>query len=190
MEAATLYDLLAGLLEYPREDYFERVALCLEAFQGSEATHALLDEFARRIAGLSTEELQELYVQSFDLNPGGSLDVGWHLFGENYERGAFLVKMREQLRRFSLPESSELPDHLGHVLAALGRMEPEEGAEFAAGCVFPALDKMRAGLGRKENPFAIVLESVVRLLESQHPRPAESLVGTPALRVLNDGGLE
>ena len=177
METATHYDLLANLLEYPREDYYERLAQCLEAFENSQPdTAALLEEFARRIAGLSTEELQELYVQSFDLNPSGSLDVGWHLFGENYERGAFLVKMREQLRRFSLPESSELPDHLGHVLAVLARMEPEEAAGFAAGCVFPALDKIREGLGKNKNPFAIVLESVARLLESRYGRPAESLV--------------
>ena len=91
-----------------------------------------------------SKELQELYAATFDLDPHCSLEVGWHLFGENYERGEFLVKMRVELRRLGVGESTELPDHLTHALAALGRMEPQEAAEFATACLFPALDKMCA----------------------------------------------
>ena len=186
MEAAAIYDFLADLLRYPGEDYPQRTARCAQALAAKERNAAsLLTEFSLRTGELTTEGLQELFTQTFDLDPPCSLEVGWHLFGENYERGAFLVRMRQQMRRFALEESSELPDHLTHVLGVLGRMEPEEAGEFAAACVFPALDKMRAGLAGKNNPFENVLEAIVRLLESRYTRLApENASDTPVLRVL------
>ena len=75
---------------------------------------------------------QELYVQTFEFNPACTLELGWHLFGENYERGEFLVRMRDLLRRHGIAESTELPDHLTHVLALVGRLDHEEAAELAA----------------------------------------------------------
>lgn len=190
MEAALICDLLAGLLEYPREDYARRVARALEALERLQPdAAALLAEFSRRIEGLSTEGLQELYTRTFDLDPVCTLEVGWHLFGENYERGAFLVKMRQQLRRFALPESSELPDHLTHVLPVLGRMQTAEAGELA-GCVFPALDKMRAALEGKNDPFEKVLEAIARHLESRHARlPLENSPAAAVLRVWEARGL-
>ena len=183
MEAATIYDLLAGLLEYPGDDYRERLARCAQALAAAQPdAAAVLEEFARGIENLSTEQLQELFTRTFDLDPVCSLEVGWHLFGENYERGEFLVKMRQQLRRFGLRESVELPDHLTHVLAVLGRMEPEEADEFANACAYPALDKMRAGWQEKANSFAKVLESAARLMEARHPR--RTLANAPAGPVL------
>ena len=192
METATIFDLLAALLEYPGEDYRARAAACapaLERVQPDAAT--LLAEFSRRIAALSTEELQELYTQTFDLDPANSLDVGWHLFGENYARGEFLVKMRRLLRRFALAESTELPDHLPHALVVLGRMDPQEAGEFAQACVFPALEKMRAGFKDKDNPFENVLTAMARLLESRFACvPLENSPAAPQLRVLNAGGAQ
>ncbi len=200
MEATDMFDLLAGLLQYPGEDYHERTARCVRAEAAAFAAEVptpcvgtrpapLLAEFSRRIGKLSTEALQELYTQTFDLNPLCSLEVGWHLYGENYDRGAFLVKMRQQLRRFGLRESSELPDHLTHALAVLGRMEGEEAGEFAVACVLPALAKMRAGLnGPSEechNPFAYVLEAIARVLQSRHAHmPLTNRRNAAVLRVL------
>lgn len=185
-----IYNLLARLLEYPGEDYPKRVARCAQVLAEDGAdTAALLEEFSRRLGDLSTEELQELYTRTFDLNPVCSLEVGWHLFGESYERGDFLVKMRQELRRHGLVESAELPDHLTHVLAVLGRMPPADADRLVA-LLFPALDKMRAGFEESDNPFKNVLESITRVVESRHARlqPA-SPPGVPALRVWDERGL-
>ncbi|MBI3669601.1 MAG: nitrate reductase molybdenum cofactor assembly chaperone [Acidobacteria bacterium] len=191
METHTIYDQLAALLEYPGEDYVQRIERAAQVLaEAQPAAAGLLRSFQEQIRGSSTEELQALFTSTFDLDPVCSLEVGWHLFGEQYERGVFLVKMRQQMRRFALAESTELPDHLTHVLAVLGRMEPEEADEFAAACVHPALDKMRAGLGGKNNPFENVLEAIARLLESRHARGAEeNRPAAPVLRVLDARGL-
>ncbi len=104
----------------------------------------------------------------------------------NYDRGAFLVKMRQELRRYHVRESQELPDHLTHALLLLGNMEPERAADFASACVLPALDKMLAALRDKHNPYESVLKTVVRLLHEYCELPEDAVVAEPetALRVL------
>lgn len=164
-EAAHLYDLLAGLFRYPDGKYGRRIEICRQAFLEAEPeVAALLAEFAARTQELSTEEREELFTSTFDLNPVCTLDLGWHLFGEEFARGRFLVWMREELRRQGLEESTELPDHLTHVLAVLGRMETQPAAEFAAACVLPALEKMLAALAGKNNPYEKLLQAVARLV--------------------------
>jgi nitrate reductase delta subunit len=125
MKGANEFDLLASVVGYPGEQYVTKQVLCLEALAESDPEAAMpLGEFLDKTRGFSLEDLQELYAATFDLDPACSLEVGWHLFGENYERGEFLVKMRGELRRLGVAESTELPDHLTHALAALGHMEP------------------------------------------------------------------
>ena len=190
MSHAELFDSLAALLRYPDESYPRSADACKSALLDEQPEIlALAEDFRRRVSSLSTEDLQELFTQTFDLNPVCSLEVGWHLFGEQYERGEFLVRMRQQLRRFEIPETTELPDHLTHVLSVLGRMEPEEAEEFAGACVYPALDKMSKGLAGKENPFEFVLDLVTRVTESRYKRPAAVAAQPPALRVFQEGEL-
>jgi nitrate reductase delta subunit len=190
MTGANEFDLLASLVGYPGEEYLSKAVLCLEALAESDPEAAVpLGEFLEQTRSFSLEELQELYAATFDLDPACSLEVGWHLFGENYERGEFLVKMRGELRRLGVAESAELPDHLSHALAALGRMEPQEAADFATACLFPALDKIRAALKGKSNPFENVLLAAGRVLEHRYPRPdPETVPAEPAFRILNSGG--
>jgi nitrate reductase molybdenum cofactor assembly chaperone NarJ/NarW len=190
MKGANEFDLLASLLGYPGEEYLGKAVLCLEALAENDPEAAVpLGEFLEQTRSFSVEELQELYAATFDLDPACSLEVGWHLFGENYERGEFLVKMRGELRRLGVAESAELPDHLTHALAALGRMEPQEAADFATACLFPALDKMRAGLKGKSNPFENALLAAGRVLEHRYPRPDPATVpAEPTFRILNSGG--
>ncbi|MCL4523194.1 MAG: molecular chaperone TorD family protein [Acidobacteria bacterium] len=193
METSHTYDSLAALLVYPSADYQHCVTRAVEVLASVDAQGAAsLEHFAEQIRGLSTEELQERFIQTFDMNPSRSLEAGWHLFGENYDRGTFLVKMRQQLRRLGIAESGELPDHITHVLAVLGRMPAGEAEEFAVACVFPALEKMRAGFddNKEGNPFKDVLDALASMLRGQHGDALlDAAAGAPALRVLQGSEL-
>ncbi len=190
MAGANKFELLAGLLRYPTEGYpSQAVHSCEVLAAGAPEIAAPLRKFLEQTRSLSLEDLQVLYTGTFDLDPVCSLEVGWHLFGENYERGEFLVRMRGELRRLGVKESTELPDHLSHALAALGRMEPREAADFTAACLFPALDKMSAGIKGKSNPFEDVLMAAVRLLEVRYPRLEPAMVSAEsAFRILDGEG--
>ena len=117
---------------------------------------------------MSAEELEELYTLTFDINPLCCLEVGWQLFGEEYERGAFLVEMRQLLRDCGVPESTELPDHLEHALAVLERLSQQSAGELAGKSVLPALKKMIGGLAGKENPFENVLQAIESVLQERY----------------------
>ena len=172
-----LLDRLGGLLGYPQSAVDAEVRACAEALAAVDAEAAEhLSAFHRQVQGRSIEDLQELFVNAFDCNPGRALEVGWHLFGEDYKRGSFLVWMRSKLRDFGLPESSELPDHLTHVLAVLGRMETAEADEFAATCVLPVLERMIPGFAKDGNPYENILKSIRRVLNRLHgPGQVQSL---------------
>ena len=133
-----------------------------------------LQEFKKFVEHLTIEEMEELYTRTFDINPVANLEIGWHLYGEQYERGAFLVKMRGLLRTHHIEESAELPDHLTHVLCLLGKMEKAVADEFAAKYLLPALDKILEGFKEQSNPYEHVLRSLKSFIEHQH------LAGVPS----------
>jgi nitrate reductase delta subunit len=65
--------------------------------------------FVSEIEKMGVTDLEEFYTRTFDINPVSALEIGWHLYGEQYERGAFLVKMRELSRTLGVEESTSLP---------------------------------------------------------------------------------
>lgn len=175
-----VYDLLARLLSYPAKEYRLAARACQRLLRESfPETPNHLERFTAHVETASLEELEELFTRTFDLNPVCCLEVGWQLYGEDYNRGSFMVQMRQQMRAHSVPESIELPDHLANLLPLLGRMEPEEAGPLCASSILPALEKMQTGLGGTENPYAEVLAAVRTLLEplaAPYPQPAPPLI--------------
>ncbi len=153
-----LYKSLAGLLEYPRDDFSAHVAACRALARD--------EQFAAFVIGtenLQLAALEELYIQSFDFDPKATLDLGWQLFAEDYNRGLFLAKLRSESRRLNVPETCELPDHLPHVLRLLTRMTPAEAGDFAATCGVPAVEKILAALP-ETNLYRPLIACVLRQL--------------------------
>ena len=186
---ANEFGLLATLFHYPTEGYLDNAVRSFEAL--AAGSHEFIEPFAKfleQVHSLAVEDLQVLYTTTFDLDPVCSLEVGWHLFGENYERGEFLVRMRGELQRLGVKESTELPDHLSHALEALDRMEPDETADFAAACLFPALDKMIAGIKDKSNLFENLLLVATHLLELLYARSTAATRSLEPFHILNSEG--
>lgn len=168
---------IGRLVRYPAAGYAGTLET-LAATVGSASPEAArrLADFGGRIGGLPVGELQELFTRTFDLNPLCALEVGWHLYGDDYARGAFLVRLRQALRRHGIEEGGELPDHLATVLALLPRLDPTEARELVATAVRPALARMRPVLARAESPFEPLLDAIDALLgawttDAQMPRP-------------------
>lgn len=161
-----LYTAIAELLAYPDGGFRERVARCRKLPVDSAAA-AHLAEFDAATCGCDPADLEELYTRTFDFSPSCALELGWHLFGEDYNRGALLVRLRAELARHGIHESCELPDHLTHVLPLLDRMAPDEAARFAPACVAPAVEKILAGLEEKQNPYECVFRCLVAMLHAE-----------------------
>ncbi len=167
-----VYDALAQLVGYPTDDTAAQARQAVvELFGHAPELTGPLDAYAVVVAGRTTTELEEIFTRTFDINPTCALEVGWHLYGEEYMRGAFLVKMHQEQRRLNVSTSDELSDHLSHVLATLARMEPEAGDDFARRCVIPAVTTMTDKLTAAESPYADLLFTIYAVLAHRHATP-------------------
>jgi nitrate reductase assembly molybdenum cofactor insertion protein NarJ len=134
-------------------------------------------EWERLAAALDYPEagppaLQETYVRTFDFDPDLSLDMGWHLYGDRPERGAFLAALRADVAAAGLSEGNDLADFLPTLLRLMARRDAAAAAELA-GRIAPAAERLLERLRAEPNPFVEPLEAVVRALDAsrQEARP-------------------
>ncbi|MCZ7555750.1 MAG: molecular chaperone TorD family protein [Bacteroidia bacterium] len=171
----TVFDDLAVLFAYPTAETEKALVRTLLCFSGAEVherypeTHRALREFAVAVGQLSPTELEELYTRTFDINPSASLELGWHLYGERYERGAFLVLMRQQLREYGIAEGCELPDHLTHVLQLFGRMSDTQRTGMVEQYLLRGMSVLMDAWEGPENPYRRLLDALQSLLLSLCP---------------------
>jgi nitrate reductase molybdenum cofactor assembly chaperone len=171
VQLTELYDLLGSLVAYPDEDYHEKVRHCVNLLKEEHPGNVEgILPFVSEVDKMAVTDLEEFYTRTFDINPVSALEVGWHIYGEQYERGAFLVRMRELSRTLGVKESTELPDHLTHVLPLVGRMEQEDADMFVATYLLPGLKKMLAGFDGKNNVYDNVLKTIRDVLADRHIR--------------------
>jgi len=171
-----LLSILSETVRYPSPGYLGNFTACRDylAEAAPEAASALI-EFVEYAGELTDEQLEELFTQTFDHNPTHALEIGWHLFGEDYHRGALLVRLRQELRRHDIDERGELPDHLSSVLLLLARMTPSEADAFAKSCVVPAVGKLVEGLQKNESPYAGVVKCIDTVLRLSCERAFEEI---------------
>ena len=165
----SIYECLAGLLDYPGADWRSEIESCGELVSGktSEIANAFTT-FSDKVLTLSLSDLQELYTRTFDLNPVCALDIGYHLFGENYKRGLFLANLRETEAPFNLGQEHQLPDYLPVLLRLLTQLDDEElRTALMAECMLPAIEKMIAALGDGKNPYRHLIATVRTLLRAE-----------------------
>jgi len=179
-----IYGHFANLVSYPELTIQEDADGLVAALTGQRVDK--LVQFAEHVRHSIHSDIEELFTRTFDLNPACCLEVGWHLFGEDYRRGEFLVQMRESLAEEGIIENGELPDHLSHGLHLLTRLEPEDAREFTKSYLLPAIAKILQAFDADEtNPYQGIIEVLQMVLKRNYDiRDAE--VPHPALRVLNN----
>lgn len=113
MTALPQLALLADLADYPGPDFAARLAAALPPLaQASPVARGLVEEFGGRAAALEPARLEEIYAATFDLQPDCTLNLGHHLFGEDWKRSSLLIELAPAMRRAGLDPGGELPDHL------------------------------------------------------------------------------
>lgn len=157
-----LCTIFSHVLSYPDTRYKGWVELCAKGLDDMPAASAIFQSFADLVRNEPLTFLEERFVETFEMTRKRPLEIGWHLYGEQYKRGEFLVKMRRMLREYGVEESQELPDHLSHCLSLLPRMEADDAEEFLANYLLPALDSLLNGF-EKESTYRAVLCCLYRV---------------------------
>jgi len=95
------------------------------------------------------------------------LDIGYILFGEDYKRGEFLVKLSQEHKTAGNDCGSELADHLPNILRLFEKAEDKKFVEELAYClVIPALREMLSGFKNDTNVYRNILQLVLTVLET------------------------
>ncbi len=161
-------NLLRGVLTYPDKSYTVcTVALVEEISELPVSDNVIsgLAEFTAWVAQQRKKDLEEAFTQTFDLNPKCSLEIGWHVFGEDYDRGQFMATVRGKLREFGIEERIELPDHLTHILPLVAVLPEADADEFITFRVLVAVEKMIQSLERIKSPYLPVMRTVEEVLK-------------------------
>lgn len=170
MEATRdLYRTLANVLVYPHNgsmaDAEQLLAVTADG-EGFADIHAAARFFRDNLATKGLQALQELYTATFDLDPVCSPYIGYHLFGEAYKRGALMSRLKEVFREHDLDPGDELPDHIAWVLRYMAATADEvEYRDANIYLLIPALERMTKVFQEVPNPYAQILQSVLKLQE-------------------------
>ena len=139
------YGMLSDMFYYPENEGYKTKMKEIHAYLLNvlpEAADAM-QPFMDFMEISSFQEIQELFLRSFDLQAITTLDIGFVLFGEDYKRGKLLVHLNEEHRNVGNDCHSELSDHLPNILNLLGKMKDIAiRNEIATRLVMPAIEKM------------------------------------------------
>lgn len=137
------YNFISKLFDYPEDNYNDVVAEAIASLSGDypEAKKEL--EMFSELLPKQIFEIQELYSKSFEVQAVTSLDVGYVLYGDDYQRGVVLVKLNEEHAKLHNDCGRELGDFLPNLLRLLPKLEDEEvRTEMVTMLMAPAVEKM------------------------------------------------
>ena len=138
------FQLLADALEYPQPGLVEAVRECAALLAADNlAAAACLHEFGNFVEETPRGRLEEVYTDTFDLNAACYPYVGYHLFGESYQRSLFMLGLNERYRAHGFVVSGELPDCLAVLLRFLAVCDDAVlSGEIVHEALLPALEHM------------------------------------------------
>lgn len=159
-------EALADVLEYPSPRTPAIARSAAAHFPGGEVLGALADWVEA-----DPHRAEERYSTLFDMDPKCTLSVGFHLFGEEYNRGVLLSQLRMELHKVGLLGVGELPDHLATLLRLLARLETDEDQRLLVEHLLqPGLEKMREALADANDPYPALVSAVDALITSSTAR--------------------
>ncbi len=129
-----------------------------------------LEPFVEHIQDKTVPAQQEYFIATFDVQALCFLDIGYVLYGEDYNRGVFLVHMKQEQEKADNDCGHELPDHLPNILTLLPKLKDETLAEeLVYSLMIPALEKMIQSFNSNDNVYKGMLALLLAIMEVDYP---------------------
>ena len=161
-----IYTILSRLLDYPDQELKDNIATIEEALQQErvdEDEQHVLGTFLQQVKNESLLQMQQDYVQTFDMVPEHSLHLTHHLFGDDRGRGPALVDLGEHYKGMGMElKSGEIPDYLPLILEYVATLD-EMGARVFLADAAQVLTVVAANLEKAKSPYA----PLIRLIENR-----------------------
>lgn len=108
----TVFGFFAQQLTYPEKSTYH-TKLFEESIQVDDPAYPFIKQYWENVQSYSLEQLQELYVQTFDFHKKATLYMTFFKFEDAKERGQMLAKLKVMYEMFGLEmPSGELSDYL------------------------------------------------------------------------------
>ena len=165
----SVYRSFARVLDYPGCEMLEQLDQCAsELRELMPECQEGVRRFQEQHRKWGTARLQEIYTSAFDMQPDCTLNLSYHLFGEDQRRGLFLVKLKELYQQAGVDSGNELPDHLCVMLRYLAtHAEAAEKRDLIADCMIPAVSKIRGDVDEAANPYGHLLDALLLWLKKE-----------------------
>lgn len=155
--------LASVLLQYPTAAAQESVAGLdpaeIAPLRGRQAQ--CFASFLGWYRGRPVDELQQVYVETFDFARQRSLHLTYHLHGDSRQRGMALLKLKAAYAAEGLDaDAGELPDFLPLMLEFCA-LAPEPVGRELLDRQRPAIELIRDSLQRERSPFAELFDAII-----------------------------
>ncbi|HEX7057171.1 MAG TPA: nitrate reductase molybdenum cofactor assembly chaperone [Bacilli bacterium] len=152
------------LLRYPDAAWRGQASEVIAALQGmktAELAQTLAAAAEQLLASRAADDLEKLYVETFDFGKQTNLYLTYAEFGETKERGAALLGLQQQYEEAGFVlKGGELPDYLPVMLEFAAMADAEACARVFAP-LLPALREILRGLAAGNSPYCAIFRAIV-----------------------------
>lgn len=170
-QTALTYKVASLLLLYPDDELTAVLPQVREALtsQPDDDARSNLERFLGWLDSTPRLEVQQHYVDLFDLKKRSGLYLTFYGEGDKRERGPALLRLKQMYRASGLPlEGTELPDYLP-VMLEFAASAPEFRGEIVLREHRAGLELLRLSLHDSASPYAHVVEAVCSALGEATP---------------------
>jgi nitrate reductase delta subunit len=172
------YKLLSLFLQYPDECLLEARAELARAVEELPASYerACLQRFCKHWLAVQATNLQQDYVETFDLQRRSALYLSYYVYGDTRKRGMSLLQLNRMYRAAGLvKQDGELPDYLPLMLE-FAELAPAGYGRQVLVEYHPSLEMVRRSLRARGSPYAELLDAICHDLPALNPFQQQDLV--------------
>lgn len=161
-----VYQAASLLLDYPDGQLLADLPVIRAAIEEGASPKAVGDllTLVDHLASTPLEELQRVYVETFDLRRRCCLHLTYFAYGDTRRRGMALLDLKQTYRQCDVvPAEDELPDHLCVILAFAATGDAAVGRQLLLDHR-PGLELLRISLTDRGSVYRHALEAVCRTL--------------------------
>ena len=179
MNIESVRSIASSLLIYPDSDFKSRLAVIKTNIDLLDhPAREPLQNFVASVQELPLAQIQQHYVEIFDMRRRCSLFLTSWTHGDTRNRGMAMIYFKEKYREAGIILSEEeLPDHLAVVLEFAALVDPVEGSLLLGEHRAP-IELIRDALHKSNSFYAQILDAVVATLP---PMTAEIAARAKAL---------
>ena len=161
--------LLSALLQYPDHELLMQIEIIETEIAEMPSTEMkkCMDDFLLYFKTHSPIHLQEGYTAAFDMNPTTTLNLTYHLYGDNEKRADVLARLQQRYQDAGYERTTgELPDYLPMMLEFLSVCPDTENTELIWECL-RGLEDVVDHLQKAATPYAALLQPLIPMVANR-----------------------